>query len=218
MHSRYWKASKNSQATLTRPKIAAIVLAAGQSRRAGGQNKLLAELGDAPMINHVVRSAVESDACQVIVVTGHEAELVQKSLENYRAEIVFNPDYVSGMASSLRIGIQAVAREMDGALILLGDMPLVGNAQINQLITEFDPATERDIVVPYKDGRRGNPVLWSARYFPALKALTGDTGGRGLIIENIANVRDVPVIDDAVFTDFDTTDSLSYLHGLKESR
>ncbi len=218
MHSRYRKASKNSQATLTRPKIAAIVLAAGQSRRAGGQNKLLAELGDAPMINHVVRSAVESDACQVIVVTGHEAELVQKSLENYRAEIVFNPDYVSGMASSLRIGIQAVAREMDGALILLGDMPLVGNAQINQLITEFDPATERDIVVPYKDGRRGNPVLWSARYFPVLKALTGDTGGRGLIIENIANVRDVPVIDDAVFTDFDTTDSLSYLHGLKESR
>jgi len=65
--------------------------------------------------------------------------------------------------------------------------------------------------VPCKDGRRGNPVLWSTRYFPALKALTGDTGGRGLIIENIANVRDVPVIDDAVFTDFDTTDSLSHL-------
>ena len=106
--------------------------------------------------------------------------MVQNALQNYRAEIVFNPDYVSGMASSLRIGIQAVAGEMDGALILLGDMPLVSSAQINQLITEFVPATERDIVVPCKDGRRGNPVLWSTRYFPALKMLTGDTGGRGI--------------------------------------
>jgi len=123
MHRRYRKASKSKQATPTRPKIAAIVLAAGQSRRAGEQNKLLAEFGDAPMISHVVRSAVDSDACQVIVVTGHEAGLVQKTLENYRAEIVFNPEYDSGMASSLRIGIQAVSGEMDGALILLGDMP-----------------------------------------------------------------------------------------------
>ncbi len=217
MHRRYRKASKNGQSALTRPKIAAIVLAAGQSRRTGEKNKLLVELGDAPMISHVVRSAVDSDAYQVIVVTGHEAELVQKTLENYRAEIVFNPDYVSGMASSLRIGVQAVAEEMEGALILLGDMPLVSSTQINQLITEFDPTTERDIIVPCKDGRRGNPVLWSARYFQALKTLTGDTGGRGLIIENVANVRDVPVIDDALFTDFDTPDSLSYLHRLMES-
>jgi len=95
-----------------------------------------------------------------------------------------------------------------GALILLGDMPLVGSAQINQLIAEFDPASQRDIVAPYRNGRRGNPVLWSKRYFPALEALTGDTGGRGPIVKNIANVRDVPVLDDAVFTDFDTPDSL----------
>ncbi len=217
MHRKSRKASKNSQATPTGPRVAAIVLAAGQSRRAGERNKLLAELGDASMIGHVVRSAVDSDACQVIVVTGHEAVVVQKALENYRAEIVHNPEYVSGMAGSLRIGIQAVCGEMDGALILLGDMPLVGSAQINQLITEFDPAMEQDIVVPCKDGRRGNPVLWSARYFPALKALTGDTGGRGLLIEYSAKVRAVSVIDDAAFTDFDTADSLAYLDGLMES-
>ncbi|MCP4331897.1 MAG: NTP transferase domain-containing protein [Gammaproteobacteria bacterium] len=124
MHRRYRKASKNSQATPTGPKIAAIALPAGQSRRAGEQNKLLVELGEAPMISHMVRSAVDSDAYQVIVVTGHEAELVQETLGNYQAEIVFNADYVSGMGSSLRIGIQAVAGKMDGALILLGDMPL----------------------------------------------------------------------------------------------
>ncbi len=199
-------------------KVAAVVLAAGQSRRTGEQNKLLTVIGDAPMISHVVRSAVDSGAYQVIVVTGHEAELMRKVLANYRAEIVFNPDYISGMASSLRRGIKAVAEERDGALILLGDMPLVSAAQINHLIAQFNPARERDIVVPFKDGRRGNPVLWSARYFPALKALTGDTGGRGLMIENIANVRHVPVTDDAVFTDFDTPDSLRHLNGLMKTR
>ncbi len=200
-----------------RAKVATVILAVGQSRRPGEQNKLLTVIGDTPMIGHMVRSAIDSGAGQVIVVTGHEAGPMQKVLANYRAEIVFNPDYVSGMASSLRMGIEAVAPEIDGALILLGDMPLVSSAQINQLIAEFNPATERDIVAPFKDGRRGNPILWSTRHFPALKALSGDIGGRGLMIENSANVRDVPVIDNAVFTDFDTPDSLRYLHGLMES-
>ncbi len=218
MYRRYRTASKNSPAILARPKIAAIVLAAGQSRRAGEQNKLLAKLGDAPMISHVVRTAVDSDAYQVIVVIGHEAELMQKVLSAYRIEIVFNPDYISGIASSLRVGIKAVAAEMDGALILLGDMPLVSTAQINQLIAEFDPARKRDIVAPFKDGKRGNPVLWSTYYFQALKTLTGDTGGRDLMIENIANVREAPVTDDAVFTDFDTPDSLRRLDGLIKTR
>ncbi|MCP4978883.1 MAG: nucleotidyltransferase family protein [Gammaproteobacteria bacterium] len=199
-------------------KVAAIVLAAGQSRRMGEQNKLLTVIGDKPMIGHVVRATLDSDVHQVIVVTGHEAELVQKALGKCRAEIVFNPDYVSGMASSLRIGIKAVAEDTDGALILLGDMPLVTGKQINQLIAEFDPVAEHDIVAPCRNGRRGNPVLWSRHYFPALEALTGDTGGRGLLIKNIANVREVSVIDDAVFTDFDTPDSLQHLHGLMKTR
>ncbi len=201
-----------------RAKVAAIVLAAGQSRRAGERNKLLIMIDDAPMIEHVIRSAVGSSAHQVIVVTGHEAGSMQKVLANYRAQIVFNPDYLSGMASTLRVGIEAVGREMDGALIMLGDMPLISTAQVDQLIAEFDPATERDIVVPYKNGQRGNPVLWSTRYFPALKALSGDTGGRGLMSENIAKVLDVPVTDDAVFTDFDTLDSLRYLNGSMKTR
>jgi len=213
MGRRHAKVSKYLQTALTPPKVTAVILAAGQSRRMGETNKLLAPIGEAAMISHVVRAAVDSDAQQVLVVTGHEAELVQKTLLTYKAEIVFNPDYKSGIASSLRIGIESVADETEGALILLGDMPLIGTEQINELIAEFNPAMERDIIVPFKNGQRGNPVLWSRRYFPSLKALTGDTGGRTLMIENIGNVWDVPVTDDAVFTDFDTPDSLNGLMG-----
>jgi molybdenum cofactor cytidylyltransferase len=211
IHRRRQKISKYLRPTLTPTKVAAVILAAGLSRRMGAQNKLLAAVGEVPMISQVVRAAVESNVQQVVVVTGHEAELVQKALLDYRAEIVFNPDYESGIASSIRTGIENVAEEMDGALILLGDMPRISDEQINELIAEFNPAMERDIVVPFKDGQRGNPVLWSSRYFASLKKLTGDTGGKGLMLENIGNVWDVPVTDDAVFADYDTPDSLQHL-------
>ncbi len=218
LHRRQKKALKYLQPALAPPKVAAVILAAGQSRRMGEQNKLLATVAEAPMVSHVLRAAVDSEVEQVVVVTGHEAELVQQALLADEAEIVFNTDYMSGLASSLRTGIGALAEEMDGVVILLGDMPLISAGQINELIAEFNPAMERDIVVPFRDGQRGNPVIWSRRYFPALKALTGDTGGRSLIEQNIGNIWDVPMTDDAVFTDFDTPDSLRYLQRLKDSK
>ena len=73
-------------------------------------------------------------------------------------------------------------------------MPFVTKSQINELIAEFDPVLERDIVMPVKDGRRGNPVLWSRRYFPAMQKLTGDTGAKTILKEYAANVWEVPPV------------------------
>ena len=203
------KVMKNLQ-----PKVAAVILAAGRSQRMGEHNKLLTTVGDLPMVSHVVGAALDSNVQQVVVVTGYEAEQVKQAPLLDRTEIVFNADFASGMASSLRSGLDSVVQDMEGALILLGDMPLISAAQINELIVEFNPAMERDIVVPFKDGKRGNPVLWSKRYFPALRALTGDTGGRVLMQENTGNIWDLPMLDDAIFVDFDTPDSLTHLPGL----
>lgn len=191
------------------PRIAAVILAAGRSSRMGEQNKLLATVGEAPMVTHVAAAAQASDAEQVIVVTDHEAERVQQALAALEVGNVYNPDYATGMASSLRCGLDAVSHEMDGVIILLGDMPFVTARQINELIDEFNPNMERDIVAPFRDGRRGNRVLWARRYFPAMKALTGDTGARGLLKEQAANVWDVLVSCDAVFKDFDTPEALA---------
>jgi len=201
--------SGKSNQSENQPRIAAVILAAGRSSRMGEQNKLLAAVGEAPMVAHVAEVALVSDAEQVIVVTGHEAEQVQQALAAIKVGTVFNPDYASGMASSLRRGLEAVSQDMDGAMILLGDMPFVGAREINELIAEFNPHMERDIVAPFRKGRRGNPVLWARRYFPAMMALSGDTGARGLLKEHAANVWDVPVSSDAVFADFDTPEALA---------
>lgn len=191
------------------PAVAAVILAAGCSRRMGKQNKLLLEVEGVSMVEQIVATAQASDVEQVIVVTGHEAERIEQLLGNTDATLVQNPDYATGMASSLRTGLNAVADGIDGALILLADMPYVSSEQINELIAEFNPLIERDIVAPFKDGRRGNPVLWASRYFDEIKTLTGDIGARSLLQEYAANIWDVPVNSDEVFIDFDTPEDLT---------
>jgi len=146
---------------------------------------------------------------QVIVVVGHEADEIRQLLPATRVTSVLNPEYVTGMASSLRYGLRAVATEMDSAMILLGDMPLVSSAILDQLIAEFEPGLGQDIVVPVRKGQRGNPVLWGRRYFKPMQELEGDAGARDLLQEYAANVSRVEVVDESIFLDIDTPDALA---------
>ena len=102
-------------------------------------------------------------------------------------------------------------------IVLLADMPFITPSHINQLIAEFSPATERDIVAPIREGRLGNPVIWSARYLPAMMELTGDRGARPLLEEFVANVWEVPMGDDAIFMDVDTSTELAEANNRCES-
>ncbi len=193
------------------PTVAAIVLAAGRSQRMGSRNKLLAEVRGLPMVACVVDAALAAKVKSVVVVTGSRAQEVQQALSARSVVFCHNPDYKSGIASSLQCGLAAIDGQVDGAVILLGDMPLISAEQIDALIAEFDPNQERDIVAPVKDGKRGNPVLWSAHYFAAIQALSGDSGARSLLEEYAAQVWEVPSSDDAIFTDIDTLDELNQL-------
>jgi len=192
-----------------RLKIAALILAAGQSRRMGEQNKLLAQIKGVPMVVRVANAALAADVDSVTVVTGYQAQALESVLSGRRLKFVHNPDYESGIASSVKCGVASLPEDVDGVLILLGDMPLVTKNQLNELIAEFDPTLERDIVMPIKDGRRGNPVLWSKNYFPAMQSLSGDVGAKTIINENAANVWEVPISDESIFTDIDTPDALA---------
>ena len=108
------------------PRIAAVVLAAGMSRRMGPTNKLLTAVEGAPMVVRAVDASLSSKAGPVIVVTGHESERVTEILGRKRKiTIVHNPDYAQGLSTSLARGLAAVPSECDGALICLGDMPRV---------------------------------------------------------------------------------------------
>jgi molybdenum cofactor cytidylyltransferase len=189
-------------------RIAAVVLAAGRSTRMGGPNKLLAEIAQRPLIRIAAEEALASRAKPVIVVTGHQRDHVEKVLAGLPVRLVHNPDFAQGLGTSLRAGIAAVPADADGAIVCLGDMPQVDAALIDRLIGAFDPDRGALVVVPTFEGKRGNPVLWSRRFFPDLTAIEGDVGARHLIGRYGEAVVEVPVDGKAALTDVDTPEAL----------
>jgi molybdenum cofactor cytidylyltransferase len=188
--------------------IVAIILAAGRSTRMGGPNKMLAELGGKKLVRIATEQALASKASDVVVVTGHQAELVEQALAGLKVRFVRNPDFAGGLASSVKAGIAAVPPTADGAVVCLGDMPLIDANLIDRLIESFAPDRGSLIVVPVAEGRRGNPVLWSRRFFNELMTLDGDIGARHLIARHAEAVAEVAVEGNGAFLDIDTPQAL----------
>jgi len=193
--------------------VAAVVLAAGRGTRMGGPNKLLAELNGKTLVRTVVEHALKSKASSVTVVTGHQAAEVERELRGLNVTFVYNPDFPDGIASSVKVGIAAVPKEADGAIVCLGDMPLIDAGLVDRLIDAFAPDRGHLIAVPVSDGRRGNPVLWSRRFFPELMTLDGDVGARHLIMKHAEAVADVAVEGRGAFLDIDTPQALEAARG-----
>jgi molybdenum cofactor cytidylyltransferase len=194
-------------------RVAAIVLAAGRSTRMGGPNKLLAEVNGKPLIRIAVEQALASRANPVIVVTGHQRKETEAAIAGLDAKLVHNPDFAQGLGTSLKTGVAAVPAGNEGAIICLADMPGVNAALIDTLIAAFEPEKGALVVVPTLAGQRGNPVLWSRRFFPDLMAVEGDVGARHLIARYPEAVTEVAVKGGGAFTDVDTPDAL---HALKQ--
>jgi molybdenum cofactor cytidylyltransferase len=199
-------------------RIAAIILAAGRSTRMGGPNKLLAEIAGKPLVRIVAEEVLASRARPVIVVTGHERERVEAALKGLDVRRVHNPNFAAGLSTSLKAGLAALPDDVDGAIVCLGDMPQVRVALIDRLIAAFDPERGALVVVPTIEGRRGNPVVWSRRFFPELAALEGDVGARHLIGRYPEAVVEVPVGDKAALVDVDTPEALSAVKAEIEGR
>ena len=195
------------------PRIAAIVLSAGQSRRMGARNKLLAEIDGMPMVLRAVDAALASQAGPVIVVTGHEREAVEAALAGREVVFAHNPEFAEGISTSLNAGLDAVPDTADGAVICLGDMPLVSSVLLDRLIAAYNPTEGRAIVVPTQGGKRGNPVLWDRRFFAEMHQVAGDVGARHLIGDYAELVAEVETGDAAVLTDIDTPDALDSIAG-----
>ena len=191
-------------------RVAAVVLAAGRSTRMGATNKLLAEIGGRPLVRIAAEQALASRARPVIVVTGHQRERVEAALEGLPVRIVHNPDYRRGPR---HLAQDRHRRRADGVPTAPSSVSATcrrcRRALIDQLIAAFDPERGTLIVVPTIDGRRGNPVVWSRRFFHDLMQIQGDIGARHLIGTYAEAVAEVPVADDAALTDVDTPESLS---------
>jgi molybdenum cofactor cytidylyltransferase len=199
------------------PRIAALVLAAGLSRRMGTLNKLLIGIDGKPMIRHVAEAAAGSQARPLIVVTGHEQEKVEAALAGLTPlpRFVFNPDAAAGLSTSVKRGLAALPPEVDGAVVCLGDMPRVTSATIDRLVAAFNPVEGRAICVPVRGGRRGNPVLLARSLFAELAGISGDVGARDLIAAHPELVAEVEIENDGVLIDIDTPQALARLAAAK---
>jgi molybdenum cofactor cytidylyltransferase len=193
------------------PRIAALILAAGRSSRMAPANKLLVEVDGAPMVARAVEAAKRSQAVATIVVVGNEAARVRQALAGSDARIVDNPDFAEGLSSSLRVGLAALPPDIDGVLVQLGDMPRVTAAHLDRLIAAFNPIEGRAICVPTHRAKRGNPILWDARFVPEMLALTGDQGARSLLGAHADQTCEVEMGDDGVLLDVDTPQALASL-------
>jgi molybdenum cofactor cytidylyltransferase len=196
-------------------RVSAIVLAAGQSSRfraAGGPDltKLVAKLDGKPIVRRVVEAALATRARPVVVVTGYARESVEAALADLEIGVAFNPRFASGLASSLSAGLSATPRDVAGALVLLGDMPLIEPRLADALIEAFLAREGALAAIPLTEGRRGNPVLLGRGLFEAALRLTGDEGARRLIgALNEGELVEVEASDMGVTFDVDTPEDLA---------
>lgn len=197
----------------SQPRVWALVLAAGQSRRMGEANKLLEPVDGKPMALHAVDAALGADVAGVTVVTGHQADTVRKALEGREVSFAHNPEFARGLSASLKVAAVAAPDDIDAAIVLLGDMPRVSSAHVDRLIAAFNPLEGRAICVPTRNGKRGNPVLWARRFLDEMAALEGDVGAKSLIGQHEDLVTEVEMADAAVLHDVDTPAALAEIRG-----
>jgi len=194
--------------------VAALVLAAGRSRRMAPLNKLLvADDQGVPMVTRVVDNVLASRARPVVVVTGYERERVEQALTGRGVIFAHAEDYAEGLSASLKAGLAALPPGIEGVVVCLGDMPLVAGPMIDRLVAAFDPEEGRAIVMPTFRGKQGNPMLWAVEFLPEMMQITGDVGARHLVGKHADRVAEVEMADDAVLRDFDTTDALKKAPG-----
>jgi molybdenum cofactor cytidylyltransferase len=190
--------------------VAALVLAAGQGTRFGAEPKLLAQLRGKPLVRWVAEAALGSRARPVIVVTGHRAAEVERTLADLAVAIVHNPAYADGLSTSLKTGFRALPPQAEAAVVLLGDMPLVGPSLIERLMAAWREGGRPTALVPVTAGRRSNPVVLSRRLAPEIMALDGDRGAAPLL-RGRSDVVELPIEDAALLHDVDTREALGRL-------
>jgi len=193
-------------------KITAILLAAGESKRMGEANKLLLEVQGKPMIRQTLDQLLQTSAAEIIVVTSEEnyARLDQEVREKFH--IIFNPDYKLGMTTSIQRGVAAATPDTDGYMICMSDQPFIRAEEYELLIKRFSEVLPSDpacIIVPFFQGAKGNPVIFSRHYKEAILAHPEMEGCKGIVQGNKEHLVKVDMPSDAILRDIDTPEDYS---------
>jgi molybdenum cofactor cytidylyltransferase len=194
--------------------ICAVVLGAGLSSRMGVQ-KLLLPFGGKTVIGHIVDQLLASTVDEVHVVVGHQAERISAELSGRKVSIVNNPNYKSGMLSSVRRGLRNLPEKCRAVMVVLGDQPSITTELIDQMLQSF-AATEKSILVPLYKGKRGHPILICSLYCDEILTQYGDVGLRGLLHGHSDDIFGLAVSTASVLCDMDCPEDYRRELGLNE--
>jgi len=199
--------------------ISSILLAAGQSSRMNGENKLTKEINGIPLIKYAVKNILGSTVDELIIVVGHEKEILEKTIEgNKKIKFVYNSNFTSGVASSIKIGLENISKKSEAFFICLGDMPNVSQNIYNKLIKsrnnynkKFSTKYKKEIIIPTFEEQYGNPILFSKYMKEKIMQVKGDTGAKEIIQLNKDKILNIPFSQDGILLDFDTEDNFKTL-------
>ncbi len=191
-----------------------LLLAAGQSSRMGLENKLLIEFVGKPLVRRVAETMITAGLDAITVVIGYQADQVAAALADLPVHLLYNPDFAAGQGHSVAAGVSALDGAATDVLIALGDMPLISPEVFQNLLAAHLAYVDhqRRITLPSCDGKRGNPVIWGGAFFPELKQLCGDAGGRQILKDHSAAHNPVEISSSAIFRDIDSPADLETLN------
>ena len=183
--------------------ISAILLAAGESKRMVDENKLVKKYKNIPLIKHAVSNVLNSPIDELIIVLGYQKKSIEKIIgENKKIKFIANPNFESGIASSIKKGLDSLSKETEAFFICLGDMPNVNKEIYNQLINASFGNKDKEIFVPYYQERQANPILFSKKMKDEIQKIEGDFGAKKIIADNEKKVFKLSIQDKGVITDF----------------
>ena len=194
--------------------ISAIILAAGLSSRMNGENKLTKKINGIPLISHTIKNILGSAVDEIVIVVGYEEDTLKSLIEkNKKIKIIYNKDYKSGIASSIKIGLKNISTKTEAFFITLGDMPNVNQNIYNKLIKVRDKYNKKlkikykkEIIIPTYQGKNGNPILFSKHMKEKIMKIEGDVGAKSLVELYMNKVLKVPFKNNGIVLDFDKPD------------
>ena len=189
--------------------ITAILLAAGQSKRLRGENKLTKLFKGKPLINHILLSLIKSKVNKIIIVLGFEhLKIKTKLLKSKKINFVINKNYKKGMSSSIKTGLKKLPKNNKGFLIVLGDMPNVTKTTINKICLSIT-RSDKEIILPKFKNKTGNPIGFKHSMIKNIYKIKGDRGAKNIIKKNNKKIKFLNINSKSILINLNTKRNFS---------